>query len=114
MSTPDTLISGALDLVVLHIARDEPTYAYRLAQEVSKATEGALDLKEGSLYPALQRLEEAGLLRSYEGSSATGRRRKYYEITASGTAALTAKRSDWQDFSAAVRGVLAARPGHSA
>lgn len=114
MNTSDSLISGTLDLVVLYIARDEPTYAYRLAQEVSKATDGALDLKEGSLYPALQRLEEAGLLHSYEGASASGRRRKYYKITADGKTALAAKRNDWQDFTAAVRGVLSAQPGNPA
>lgn len=106
MSSNDPLLIGMLELVVLELAAKKDVYAYALAREVDAATEGKVELKEGSLYPALQRLVDDGFLESREAMSEVGRRRKYYEITPAGRTALEEKRGDWFDFHAAVLGVL--------
>lgn len=106
MSDEQSMLTGSLGLIVLRIANGGDTYGYAVAQEVARVTEGAVTLKEGSLYPALQRLEGLGLLESYEGTSDIGRRRKYYRITPAGREALARERSQWEDFQEAVQGVL--------
>jgi transcriptional regulator len=108
MSNEQSLIAGSLGAIILRIADRGDTYGYAIAKEVEKVTEGAVVLKEGSLYPALQRLERSGFLESYDGISENGRRRRYYRITRAGRDSLQEEREAWRAFREAVSGVLGA------
>ena len=99
------LLTGTLELMMLEVLSQGPSYGYEIVQTVLTRSGGHLELKEGSLYPALHRLERQKLL----GSSWTeheGRRRKYYKLTAAGRKALDAKRTEWKAFASGVNGVL--------
>ena len=105
------LLTGTVDMIILHVVLPAPTYGYEITQAVLQRSQGTLNLKEGSLYPALHRLERAGLLESYWEEPEAGRRRKYYRITAAGARTLEAKRSEWEAFAVGVNGVLGANFG---
>ncbi|MGZ4186094.1 MAG: PadR family transcriptional regulator [Solirubrobacteraceae bacterium] len=97
---------GHLDGMLLAIAADGPVHGYAAAQALRERSGGVFDLPEGTIYPALHRLERAGLLRS-GWSTASGRRRRIYRLTARGERAAASARGDWRRFSAAVEAVLA-------
>ena len=103
--TPD-LLHGALDLLILEVVSDGRSYGFAIARAVLDRSGGKLEIKEGSLYPALHRLEKKKLLKAEWGKSPEGRRRKYYSLTAAGNRALDEKRDGWAAFAAGVRGVL--------
>ena len=103
------LLSGTVELLILEIIARGPTYGYQIAQAVMAESGGTFELKEGSLYPALHRLERQEWLSAYWVDSDAGRRRKYYRITAAGAGALEAKRAEWERFTSGVRGVLGDR-----
>ena len=98
-------LKGHLDLLLLAVVADAPRHGYGVIDELRRRTGAALDLPEGTVYPALHRLEVAGLLQSRwdEGS---GRRRRVYALTPRGRAATAEKRVEWQAFAKAVDGVL--------
>lgn len=100
------LLSGTVDMLILQVVLPESTYGYRITQDVLKRSEGYFQLKEGSLYPALHRLERDGLLQANWDKAETGRRRKYYRITATGKKALEKRKSEWEQFSIGVNGIL--------
>lgn len=100
------LLPGTLEMLVLDIVSSGPAYGYHISQTVLDRSRGYFDLKEGSLYPALHRLERRKLLSSYWVDTEEGRRRKYYKLTAFGQRELAAKRDEWDRFSSAVQGVL--------
>lgn len=102
------LLSGTVEMLILQVVQPDPVYGYRIVQEVLARSGGVFELKEGSLYPALHRLERNGFLSSYWVETEDGRRRKYYRITLEGKAALAAKRDEWRQFSMGVDGVLGA------
>lgn len=104
------LLSGAVEMLILEVVSPGTSYGYEIVQTVAAQSKGSLDLKEGSLYPALHRLERQKLLSSY-WSEIDGRRRKYYKLTAAGRRALGAKRDEWLQFSAGVNGVLGVQCG---
>lgn len=99
------LLSGTVDLIILEVIAAGPTYGYQITQEVIERSRGHLELKEGSLYPALHRMERQKLLKA-DWQEADGRRRKYYSLTAAGNKALAAKRQEWLAFAQGVQGVL--------
>lgn len=101
----DRLLNGTMDLLLLDLLADAPSYGYEIAQAVRTRSEGFFDLKEGALYPALHKLERDKLLRSF-WREADGRRRKYYELTALGRKAREKGRNAWTEFSKAVGRVL--------
>jgi DNA-binding PadR family transcriptional regulator len=98
-------IKGHLDLLLLAIVADGPMHGYAVIGELARRSGDALRLPEGTVYPALHRLEAGGLLHSSWVPSA-GRRRRVYELTGAGEAALLKGRADWRDFVAAVAAVL--------
>lgn len=100
------LLSGALDMLVLQVVQPGPTYGYRITQDVLARSKQYIELKEGSLYPALHRLERDGLLESYWEEAGPKRRRKYYRLTAKGLHELDHKQAEWARFTQAVNGVL--------
>ncbi|MER5212048.1 PadR family transcriptional regulator [Streptomyces sp. NPDC002838] len=101
-------LRGHLDALILAVLEQEPLHGYAVMEALQVSSGGALDLPTGSLYPALRRLERAGLVES-EWSTVSGRRRRTYQLTAAGSRALATERTKWRDFAAMVEGVL--RPG---
>ena len=103
------LLSGTLELMILQVVSPKSTYGYQITQEVLERSEGYFELKEGSLYPALHRMERENLLESNWVETDAGRRRKYYRLTPEGLKALERKKADWERFSFGVNGVLGAQ-----
>ncbi|MDP9343844.1 MAG: PadR family transcriptional regulator [Actinomycetota bacterium] len=103
------LLRGHLDLLVLSVVEGGATHGYAIAEELRSRSSGEFELREGTLYPALYRLEGAGLLAS-EWREAGGRRRRVYRLTRAGRRALAGRRSEWTAFSRAVSRVIGATP----
>ena len=103
------VIRGHLDLLVLSVVAGGATYGYAIAEELRTRSGGEFDLREGTLYPALYRLEGAGLLAS-GWQEASGRRRRVYGLTRAGRRALQGKTREWTAFSRAVFRVIGATP----
>ena len=101
------VLKGHLDLLLLATLAAGPAHGYRVVDELRERSAGAFDLSEGTVYPALYRLERAGLLSS-RWATVGGRRRRVYSLTRKGRRALTDRRHDWLSFAAAVRGVVGA------
>ncbi|HET7043629.1 MAG TPA: helix-turn-helix transcriptional regulator [Gaiellaceae bacterium] len=100
------VLKGHLDLLLLAALRDEPAHGYRVVELLRERSGGLFELGEGTIYPALYRLERAGLLAS-AWSSASGRRRRVYRLTARGGRMLGEKRREWNAFAHAVGAVVA-------
>jgi len=96
---------GTLPTLILEAIAHEPTHGYRIAQQIKERSQGVLDFKEGTLYPALHKLENEGQVESYE-SVENGRPRRYYRITKSGRKTLAADRAEWRQLSHAVTAIL--------
>jgi len=106
MPKPDSL-QGSLDLLVLKILSRRPgLHGYALMTAIQAASRDVLRVEEGSLYPALHRMEEAGWVRAAWITKDTGRRARVYELTAAGKKQLTAEESRWQAVTSAVNRVL--------
>ena len=99
-------LKGHLDSLILAVIAAEPAHGYVIIEELKRRSGGTFTLPEGTVYPALHRIERAGLLSS-GWSNANGRRRRVYEITRRGRRRLEASRSEWRDFARAVDAVLA-------
>ena len=100
------LLWGALEMLILDVLAAGPSYGYAISQTVLRRSDGYFDLKEGSLYPALHRLERQKLLETSWVDTAEGRRRKYYKLTPAGHNAHRQRRGEWNRFAAAVQSVL--------
>lgn len=98
-------LKGHLELLLLAAIQPEPAHGYAIAEALRARSKGAFDLPEGTLYPALHRLERAGLLAS-RWSEVNGRRRRVYELTAKGERSLATRHDEWRDFSRAVHAVV--------
>ncbi len=99
------LLNGTIEVMMLEVISNGPTYGYEITQTVLDRSSGQFALKEGSLYPALHRLERDKMLEAY-WSEHEGRRRKYYKLTAVGRKALQSRKQEWQSFANAVNSVL--------
>ena len=100
------LLQGTLDLLVLHALQRGAMHGYAIAQTIHLLSDEVLKVEEGSLYPALYRLELDGAIRSRWGLSENNRKAKYYEITRKGRQALAAQEQTWNRLSGAVQKVL--------
>jgi PadR family transcriptional regulator PadR len=96
---------GTLPALILEALAQEPNHGYRIAQSIKERSEGVLDFKEGTLYPALHKLENEGLVESYE-SAENGRPRREYRITKAGRGTLAKDRAEWRQLSRAVTTIL--------
>jgi PadR family transcriptional regulator, regulatory protein PadR len=106
MPKPDSL-QGSLDLLVLKLlSRRSRLHGYAIMSAVRDASDDVLHVEEGSLYPALHRMEEAGWIRAEWITKDTGRRARIYELTAAGKRQLAAEESRWQVVTSAVNRVL--------
>jgi PadR family transcriptional regulator, regulatory protein PadR len=102
---PREQYSGHLDMLLLAALRGRPLHGYAIIDEVRRASGNRFDYPEGTVYPALHRLEDSGLLSSRWGD-VDGRHRRVYELTTRGRKALDKHRSEWDRFAAGVRAVL--------
>jgi len=98
-------LKGHLDLLLLSVLAAGPAHGYAIISALRERSEGSFDLPEGTVYPALHRLEEAGLLHS-SWAQADGRRRRVYALTDEGAAALAAQRTEWRQFTRSVQAML--------
>ena len=103
-------LKGGLSLLILATLQDGPQHGYGLARTIEQRTENALQLREGTLYPALHALERDGLIQSAWETPPNGRERKTYTLTPSGAKKLTEWSAGWQQFVQAVGRVLAPTP----
>jgi PadR family transcriptional regulator len=101
-----SLLQGTLDMLVLRVLSGGPRHGYDIARRIQVLSEEALRVGQGSLYPALHRLEERGFVTASWRESETGRQARYYRITAAGRRELDGSEDFWRQFSAAVEGVL--------
>ena len=100
---PSDLIQGTLDLLILKSLATEPRHGWAIAKRIQATSGDVLQIKQGSLYPALHRLESQGLIRAEWKESETGRESKFYSLTKAGRAQLETEISQWDRLSAAIR-----------
>jgi PadR family transcriptional regulator len=100
------MLKGHLDMIVLAALSAGPAHGYAVIEEIKRRSGQAFDLPEGTVYPVLHRLEQAGLLASRWVTADSGRRRRVYTLTRSGDRALVERRALWQQFSNAIGGLL--------
>jgi DNA-binding PadR family transcriptional regulator len=99
-------LKGHLDGLILAVVAGAPAHGYAIIEELKRRSRGAFALPEGTIYPALHRLERAGLLES-GWSNRSGRKRRVYKLTRRGRRQLATRRSEWHEFARAVDAVLA-------
>ena len=99
-------LRGSLDLLVLKTLSLAPLHGWGIGQRVQQISDGVLEVNQGSLYPALQRLEKEGLVTSDWGTTDNNRRARYYSLTAAGRRALGAELESWRRFAAGLEAVL--------
>ena len=109
MADASELLHGTLDTLVLKTLSWGPRHGYSIARWIQDATDDALQIGEGSLYPALYRMEKRGWIEAEWGSSETGRKVKFYRLTTEGRARLAVELEQYEQFSAAVGKVLFAK-----
>ena len=102
------LLPGTLDMLILKAVSLKPLHGYGVLIRIHQISARALDIPQGSLYPALYRLEEQGLIAGEWGASENGRRAKFYAITAGGRKRLKADADTWQRMAAAITTALSA------
>jgi transcriptional regulator len=100
------MLKGHLDMIVLAALVAGPAHGYAVIQEIRRRSGGAFELPEGTVYPALHRLEKGGLLSSHWTMAESGRKRRVYAVTRSGRQALADHRAIWQRFVDAIGGLF--------
>lgn len=108
-----TLLQGSLDLLILRTLALGPHHGYAIARHLDRVSEAFLQVEEGSLYPALHRLERRGWIESHWGASEANRRAKYYQLTSTGRKQLRVETEAWQQMSQAIDRVLNYRPAEA-
>ena len=100
------LPQGTLDLLILRTLALEPQHGWGISERVQQMSSDVLRIQQGSLYPALHRLERRGWIKAHWGTSDNNRRAKYYDLTRSGRKQLATETDSWQKLTAAVAQVL--------
>ena len=106
MTKPTDLVQGTLDLLILRTIATEPLHGWAIAQRIQLLSKDVLRINQGSLYPALQRLERQGWITADWGVSETNRRARFYRLTSAGRRRLEQERADWERLSAAISLVM--------
>lgn len=99
---PSDLIQGTLDVLILKSVAAEPRHGWAIAKRIQAVSGDVLQVKQGSLYPALHRLEQQGLIRAEWRQNETGREAKFYTLTKAGRAHLQAELTQWERLSGAI------------
>jgi PadR family transcriptional regulator, regulatory protein PadR len=102
MGKPSDLVQGTLDLLILKTISLEPKHGWAIAKRIQQISREVLQVQQGSLYPALHRLEQKGWVRAKWGETETGRKAKFYGLTAAGRAQLANEKENWSRLSAAI------------
>ena len=108
MKTPNALLHGTLDALILKTLASVPRHGYGIARFIEETTDEAVVVEEGSLYPALYRMERRGWIEAEWGTSELGRRAKFYRLTNDGRAQLASETAAWERFAAGISKVLLA------
>ena len=103
---PLDLLQGTLDLLILRTLQDEPQHGWAIAERIEQISEHVLEVNQGSLYPALHRLEHEGWIKAEWGVSELGRRARFYQLTPSGRKQLELESHQWNRMTAAIGRVL--------
>jgi len=106
MTRPTDLVQGTLDLLIMRTVAAEQLHGWAIAQRIQLLSNDVLQVNQGSLYPALQRLERQGWITADWGVSDTNRRARFYRLTPAGKRRLEKERADWDRLSAAISLVM--------
>jgi len=106
MGKPSDLVQGTLDLLILKTVSLEPMHGWAIAKRIQQVSGEVLQVQQGSLYPALHRLEQQGWIRAKWAESETGRQAKFYSLTADGRRQLDTEAANWGRLSAAINLVV--------
>ena len=106
MSKPTDLVQGTLDLLILTIIGLEPMHGWAIAQRISQMSNDVLQVGQGSLYPALHKLEQQGWIEAEWRDSENNRRAKYYSLTREGRRAMKQEAVQWERLSSAISGIV--------
>jgi PadR family transcriptional regulator, regulatory protein PadR len=102
MSKPTDLVQGTLDLLILNVIANGPMHGWAIAQRIKQMSADVLQVGQGSLYPALHKLEQQGWIEAEWGESDNNRRAKYYSLTRAGRRAMAQETAQWERLSAAI------------
>jgi PadR family transcriptional regulator PadR len=102
MGKPSDLVQGTLDLLILKTVSLQPQHGWAIAKRIQQISHEVLQVQQGSLYPALHRLEQQGWIRAKWGESDSGRQAKFYSLTAAGRAQLDREKESWNRLSTAI------------
>ncbi len=111
MSKPSDLVQGTLDLLLLRILALEPLHGWAVSQRLKQVSGEVLQVSDGSLYPALHKLEQQGWIRAKWKTTESGRRAKFYSLTPLGQGALERETANWERLSAAISQVVRMQEG---
>ena len=106
MSKPTDLVQGTLDMLILNVLALEPLHGWAIAQRIKQISNEVLQVGQGSLYPALHKLEHQGWIEAEWGESENNRRAKYYRLTREGRLALKQEAAPWERLSTAITGIV--------
>ncbi|MGE5571006.1 MAG: PadR family transcriptional regulator [Rhodospirillales bacterium] len=106
MGKPTDLVQGTLDLLILKTLSLEPKHGWAIAKRIEQVSREVLQIQQGSLYPALHRLEQQGWIKAHWDLTETGRKAKFYSLTRAGRARLEAELANWERLSSAVNLVV--------
>ena len=106
MSRPTDLVQGTLDLLILKTLALEPQHGWAIAQRIKQLSKDVLQVNQGSLYPALHRLEHQRWITASWGESDNNRKAKYYSLTTAGRKRLTQETESWERLSSAISGIV--------
>jgi PadR family transcriptional regulator, regulatory protein PadR len=108
MSKPTDLVQGTLDLLILKTLALDPLHGWAIAQRIKQLSKDVLQVQQGSLYPALHRLEQQAWIKAEWGESDNNRRAKFYSLTRAGRKQLERESSSWERLSAAISAIVKA------
>jgi transcriptional regulator len=106
MGKPSDLVQGTLDVLILRTLALEPKHGWAIAKRIQQVSREVLQVQQGSLYPALHRLEQQGWIKAQWGETDGGRNAKFYSLTRAGRAHLEREKAQWERLSAAINLVL--------
>ena len=106
LGKPNDLVQGTLDILILRIVALEPKHGWAIAKRIQQVSREVLQVQQGSLYPALHRLEQQGWIKASWGETEGGRKAKFYSLTRAGRAHLERERAQWERLSSAINLVL--------
>jgi transcriptional regulator len=106
MAKPNNLVQGTLDLLILKTISPEPKHGWAIAKRIQQISGEVLQVQQGSLYPALHRLEQKAWIKAKWAESETGRQAKFYSLTSAGRAQLEKEAANWSRLSAAINLVV--------